>query len=202
MKILLLNPISASKMPIVIPNLGLGYLASALRQDGHSISMLDCNKEHLTFADLSTYLGQKSYSLIGIQVYSCDLSTAKRTIEIIKQISPHTTVVVGGPHSTALPEQSLTFLGADLAIAGEALYSFPKLVAWLGEGSRNPPANIEGLVHKQDSRILRNAPGYIKNLDDLGFPSWDLMDPRTYPPAPFGAFARAFPTAPLIVSRG
>ena len=202
MKILLLNPISASKMPIVIPNLGLGYLASALRNRGHSVSILDCNKEQLTMKDISVCLREKSYRLIGIQVYSCDISTAKRTVEIIKQITPETTIVVGGPHPTALPEQSLTFLGADFSIAGEALYGLPDLADWLEGGNGNPPEEIEGLVYERDSRIVAHPRGYIKSMDDLSLPAWDLMDPRTYPPAPFGAFARAFPTAPLIVSRG
>ena len=34
MNTLLLNPISSSNMPIVIPYLGLGYLAPVLCQDG------------------------------------------------------------------------------------------------------------------------------------------------------------------------
>src|SRR4029077_16336601 len=39
-------------------------------------------------------------------------------------------------------------------------------------------------------------------VDEFGEPAWDLIDPRTYPPAPHGMIARAFPLAPIITSRG
>jgi radical SAM superfamily enzyme YgiQ (UPF0313 family) len=33
-------------------------------------------------------------------------------------------------------------------------------------------------------------------------PAWDLINPNSYPSAPHGTFARSFPIAPLITSRG
>lgn len=202
MKIAFLVPPSLSKMPIIIPNLGLGYLASALMRRGHEVDIIDCNREHLGFSRLMERLCSVSFDVIGIQVYSCDLAAARNTISIVKESRPGTRVIIGGPHPTALPEHALRSLGADFAIAGEALYSLPKFIDLLDSGEESRFSEVGGLAWHNGSAIRKNEQDYIKNADDLGIPSWDLMDPRTYPPAPFGAFARAFPTAPFIVSRG
>lgn len=202
MKITFLVPISLSKMPIVIPNLGLGYLASALRARGHAVDIIDCNKEQLDFQGLAKRFRSNISDMIGIQVYSCDLAATRKTVSIIKEIEPGMRVVIGGPHPTALPEQSLRSLGADFAIAGEALYSLPRLVDLLENEGEDQLSSVGGLVWRDGSTTRRNEQEYIKNVDDLDVPAWDLMDPRTYPPAPHGVFARAFPTAPFIVSRG
>jgi anaerobic magnesium-protoporphyrin IX monomethyl ester cyclase len=47
-----------------------------------------------------------------------------------------------------------------------------------------------------------NDMGYIPDLDSMPMPAWDLIDPRSYPEAPHGTFARSFPIAPIITSRG
>jgi radical SAM superfamily enzyme YgiQ (UPF0313 family) len=43
---------------------------------------------------------------------------------------------------------------------------------------------------------------FTENLDDLGFPSWDLLKPDQYPLSPHGAFMKNFPIAPITVTRG
>ena len=45
-RVLLVRPISQYYYT-VSPNLGLGYLAAALRKAGHDVDILDCDKERM-----------------------------------------------------------------------------------------------------------------------------------------------------------
>jgi radical SAM superfamily enzyme YgiQ (UPF0313 family) len=42
----------------------------------------------------------------------------------------------------------------------------------------------------------------VENLDELPFPDWEQMSPRSYPMAPHGAFLKGFPVGVIITSRG
>jgi hypothetical protein len=46
MKVLFVRPISDPH--VIIPPIGLGYLATSLKKAGHSVSILDCVKEKMT----------------------------------------------------------------------------------------------------------------------------------------------------------
>jgi anaerobic magnesium-protoporphyrin IX monomethyl ester cyclase len=42
----------------------------------------------------------------------------------------------------------------------------------------------------------------VANLDDLPFPDWEQLDPRTYPKAPHGAIVRNYPIGVVTTTRG
>jgi radical SAM superfamily enzyme YgiQ (UPF0313 family) len=42
----------------------------------------------------------------------------------------------------------------------------------------------------------------VRDLDKLPWPDWELLNPAEYPDAPQGGFGKAFPMAPISVSRG
>jgi radical SAM superfamily enzyme YgiQ (UPF0313 family) len=61
---------------------------------------------------------------------------------------------------------------------------------------------IPGLVARVDGEIRMDSPEVAQDLDALGMPAWDLLEPETYPQAPVAGFARKFPVAPLLLTRG
>jgi len=203
MNILLLNPINRSY--IVMPSLGLGYLASQARKYEHTVTILNCIKEKMNFQDFATFLEQDSYDLIGFQMYSYDVNAVRKHLEITKDISPKTITVAGGPHPSGDPHNILKYLHQlDFAFRGEAEIGFPRLLDMIGGNSKHVEnlSGIPGLIWRRRDIINVNDPGYISNLDEIDFPSWDLLEPHKYPEACHGAFAKNFPTAPIIISRG
>ena len=203
MNILLVNPINRSY--VIMPSLGLGYLASRARKRGHTITILNCLKEKMNFKDFQIYIKQNQFDVIGFQMYSYDLEPVKKHIHIIKSISPSTVTIAGGPHPSGAPQQTLEYLNElDFAFRGESEIGFPLLLDRLEENLQDPQDlfAVPGLIWRQDGGIMVNNPDYIKYLDDLEFPSWDLLEPHTYHEASHGAFAKYFPAAPIIISRG
>jgi len=202
MRVLLVRPPSF-KMPIVIPNIGLGYLASVLRKNGHLVTILDCAKERMDHKIFREYLNKKKPDVLGIQTYTCDFSSSKKCVDIAKELNNDTITVIGGPHPSGDPVGTMeVFKNSDFAFQGEAELGLPKLLEYIESENAAKFDSIEGLIYRHGARVIVNPRGCLSNLDDIPFPSWDLMDLATYPDAPHGTFSKSLPIAPIITSRG
>jgi radical SAM superfamily enzyme YgiQ (UPF0313 family) len=201
MKIVLINPINRSY--VVMPSLGLGYLASELLKDKHEVKILNCLKEKMTFESFESFVSKESYDIYGFQMFSYDFSSVKRHIEIVKTLNPKAIVIVGGAHPSGDPYGVLNALEkADFAFYGEAELGIRKLVQNLKSASKNTNLEtIPGLIWRNSDEIVVNDREFVSNLDSLDFPAWHLQKPEEYPRAPHGAFAKNFPTAPIIITR-
>lgn len=199
MKVLLVRPVS--KTHVIVPPIGLGYLATSLKKAGHSVSILDCVKEKMTYEDFEKYIKENKPSVVGITVFSYDLNSAKKSINLIKKIDQKIVTVVGGPHPSGDPIQTMEFLdNVDFAFKGEAEVGLPML---LDEIQNNGDfEKVPGLVWKRKKIIIINQQKFVEDLGSLGFPRWELLKPHEYPEAPHGGFAKKFPVAPIIITRG
>lgn len=192
MKILLKNNESDE---LAFCDLGLGYLATPLRDAGHEVNLLLTPLSEESF----TYLVKKfKPDVIGIKVLSSGVQNTARTIELIRRIH-HCLIVIGGPHITGDPDGALELMPADYAFQGEADRSFPAFIQLLDDGSlAGHLDDIPGLVRREGGRIKRNPPDMIRNIDSLPLPAWELMPPGDHQ----SLVCRRTPAAPLIASRG
>lgn len=202
MKILLVRPVS-TKMPIMIPNLGLGYLASRLRDHGYGVTILDCAKLRFSYDDFRTYLLAHSFDVVGVQIYTCDLMSARKMIDIARGVNRHIVTIAGGPHVSALPDHTLnTVPNLDYCFCGEAEVGLVRFCDYLSGRDGVAIEEIPGLVYRQEGDVRRNRAEIVTDLDTLAFPSWDLISPKSYPAATHGTFTKRLPVAPIITSRG
>ena len=181
MDVLLLAPPKHSYWGLAqYPPVGLGYLATAARNRGYGLRILDCVKEKFSLDDFAEFLRKNKFDVIGITVWSLALEEVGRSLEIIKRLTPETVTVIGGPHPSALPQKSLEyFQDADFAFRGEAEIGFPQFLDRINQG-RQDFAGVPGLIWRQDDKIIANPPQWEEDLDSLGFPSWDLINPKGY----------------------
>ncbi len=202
MNILLLKPVSETH--IISPTIGLGYLATALRTAGWQPQLLDCTLAGLDWDGLRRELQERKPDILGIQMWSCDFPAVQRTLALCKELLPHCVTIVGGAHPTGDPDQVLRQLpDADFAFRGEGERGFPRFVRGIATGDRSDFPDIPGLIWRNAAgQPVANLQEYYANLDEFDMPAWDLIDPRRFPEAPHQGFAKAFPNAPLIISRG
>lgn len=202
MKVLLVKPYNLSDH--IQPSLGLGYLASSIK-DKHEVRILDCIKEKVRLAQFPCYLEEYNPDILGIQCYTHDLKFVREALRMAKDINPKVVTIVGGPHPSSASEETMRYFSKDLdyGFAGEAEKGFSMLLDKFVNHNAIGFEEIPGLIwHKSGEKIKINERMFVENLDELGFPAWDLIRPNTYPESQHGAFYRKFPIAPIILTRG
>lgn len=207
MKILLVKPVVPKNFVLnCIPPLGLGYLATALRKAGiDQINILDCVKDNLSYEDFEKTIKRLKPDVVGFSVFSHDLPSLKKSLEITKKINPKIITIAGGPHPSVLPSEMLReFEQLNYVFCGEAEVGLPKLVNYLQKRIKNITlSSIPGLVWRdKNDRIKVNAQAYLEDLDSIGYVAWDLLKPQEYPDAPQGVIFRNLPIAPVMATRG
>ena len=204
MKILLLKPIS-DMYYVIQPNLGLGYLATIMIENGHKVRILNAGREKLNWDQFTELIKQEKYDLVGIQIYSHEVMAAKRHSDIIKRYSMATTVIAGGAHISGDPPGIMHYLNnLDFGFVGEAEIGVSKFLALRKEDYVNHALlkDIPNLVWRQNGKIIVNSKQSFNDLDKIKFPAWNLMPPQSYPIAPHGTFSKKNCVAPIIISRG
>ena len=84
-KIVLVSPISHPHY--VVPPIGLGYLATALRKSNFTnITILDCVKERLAFSSLRKLFTDLKPGIVGFQLFSYDFDSVIKSIWSTKLI--------------------------------------------------------------------------------------------------------------------
>ena len=101
-------------------HLGLAYIAACLLRDGHPVIGLDCKTEPLSDQEIGRRLSEFGPSLVGVTAMTHEVHRAVRVCEIARQAVPGTLTMVGGPHTTAVPERALLeFPAIDISVVGE-----------------------------------------------------------------------------------
>jgi anaerobic magnesium-protoporphyrin IX monomethyl ester cyclase len=160
--------------------IGLGYLAATLRRLGHEPDLKDCVIKKWSVDDLIAYIDRTKPDIIGITVYSQALRNTKEILDKVKERLPRIITIVGGPHPSGAQEHVLTYLtNADFAINGEGEVPLKHLMPILEKGEGRLQ-DVPGLIWRQDGKVRWNEKVEYENLDELGFPAWDLLDPPAY----------------------
>ena len=74
--------------------------------------------------------------IIGIGVYIWNVSEITKTVELLKQISPETIIILGGPEVSHLPDKPAVVDLADYIIMGAAEKSFRELCQLILSGNK------------------------------------------------------------------
>ena len=179
---------------LITPQLGLGYLSSYLREQGIGAALIDGLNQGLSREDLLARC--RPFPVVGISCLSDYFPEVADVSRALKEMGK--TVIIGGPHATALPALTLERTGADYVVVGEGEVTLHELLRALEGGGR--PELVPGVFSRENRSPARR--GLIEDLDRIPFPDWEQMDPRTYQKAPHGAFIKRFPVAPVITTRG
>ena len=201
-RILLAHPYTRySKAYSKTPPLGLGYLAAICRNEGHEVTIVDCLVRDIDPEGYKRHIQEFKPDVVGISAMTVFYPESREMAEMAKQLG--CTVVMGGPHPSAMPEQVLKDGNVDYCVVGEGEYALRDLMGALPT-DKTKVSEVMGVAWKDQAGVIHVNPRYplIKNLDEIPFPAWDLMDPRTYPQIPHGTFTRRFPAAPITTTRG
>lgn len=208
MKVLLINPPYMNFEGMkesgghAVP-LNLAYLAGYLRQKVDcQIKILDTEVLCLDYKEIKEAIKKEQPDIAGFTCPSPTVNHVFRICRMIKEeLGPNVITIVGGPHPTILPQETLKNSYVDFAIISEGEVTFSELVKAI-QDKKTDFKNIKGLCYKQDGRILNSPPReFVSNLDDIPFPARDLFDLKLYYSAPTKKLTSE-QCSPLLTSRG
>jgi anaerobic magnesium-protoporphyrin IX monomethyl ester cyclase len=105
-----------------------------------------------------------------------------RLAEIARTVCPSATIVLGGPHVSSFPLESLAHPAVDYVVMGEGEHRLYSLIESLGQGETPLVSGVLG--SPEDKALLqpiKKAPiSYIEPVDDLPLPAYDLVDVERY----------------------
>src|SRR6185295_9501953 len=183
---------------------GVLVLAAVAKQRGHEVAIVDAKGGGITLEEATAKVAALAPDVLGISATTISVNNGARIAAAVKAQMPHVTTVVGGPHVSAVPKETLeAFPEFDYGVSGEGEIAFFALLDALASGDST--RDLAGVVGREnDGAVHANcrAP-YIDDLDGLPFPAWDLLGdafPHRFGPSIFNY--RCTPVATIVSSRG
>lgn len=177
MNILLVNPPPRSIVSesIVVPPLGLAYLASTALNEGHNVELLDAFGLGLSWDQFSAQLEGKSYDVIGLTGMTPVIDTTIKAASICRPHADH--IILGGAHATAMRTKVFKEMPeVDWVTIGEGEKTLIEFLNTLEAGGE--PATVPGILGK-DGTYGGDRP-LIRDIDSIPFPARHLLPNTNY----------------------
>jgi anaerobic magnesium-protoporphyrin IX monomethyl ester cyclase len=174
-----------------LPPLGILSIAACLEKASHAVRIIDLNASEEDFHEKMI----EDADIVGITATTPLIKEAWRIMKMIR--AKNIPVVLGGPHPSALPEESLKE-GADIVVRGEGEETLTELLEkWPSlEG-------IKGISYLKNGEVVHEDPRpLLQNLDILPFPAFHLLEHIEKYTTPQPVLTKPMKTLTIISSRG
>lgn len=200
MEILLFNPYYSQKREYYsfyrpAPPISLMYLAAYLRKFGlkskiYELGIGDIKKAifkknrvrfGLSDKKIENILKKEKPKIVGVtSMYSVYFRDVLEICRTIKKFDRKIKTVVGGNHASSYYQYILKDKNIDFVVIGEGEQTLLELSQAILKG-RKDFSKINGLAYRKKGKILRTREReLIKNLDEIPFPAYDLIDYHSY----------------------
>jgi len=201
------------------PAMGLAFIAAVLEKENYEVKILDVSAEDfnhvekiseetvrigLSLEEIKKRVQEYNPDFVGVScLFSAQLRAMLDICKIVKEVSPKVPVAVGGPHPSALPEQSLKNSFIDYVVIGEGEYTFRDLLRKLRNSE--PVSDIDGFGWRENGKICVNPKTkFIEDINELPEPARHLLPMKTYFDInlPQCGTSLRKPNTPIATSRG
>lgn len=180
--------------------LGLAYVAARLRQEGFRVEVIDGYSLGMSAAAVREAIAASRPDIFGVSSLTPQWPDAAALAAIAREVDPGLTVVVGGPHVTALPLEAVATAGVDIAVIGEGEEAMVELCRVVADGGRFE--DVAGIVISRDGQGVATAARERNyDLDRIPFPAHALL-PGTEFYNPFPSWGKGGNYSSMISGRG
>ncbi len=181
-----------------LPPLGLMSLAGYIRKHSdYHIRIIDALLEDLTPEGLRAIMEEEKPDVVGIHAITLALLDVLDTSRIVRMSNPGVKIVMGGPHTSIFPEESLGYSEFDYVVLGEGEKPFFDLLKYLETGDKSL-LPIDGVMGGEEELNRLASPYIHDDLDTLPPPARDLTQYDRYSTV----VSRHPPTTTIMGSRG
>lgn len=156
--------------------LGLAYIASALREVGHSITVYNQDLYHYQEHHLVDYLSHNDFDVVGVGVIAGYYQYQKllKISYAINSVSNRPFYILGGHGPSPEPEYFLRKTNADAIVIGEGEISVVNLLYALENNI--DISSVNGIAYLDNEKLVITKPQeLIKDINSIQFPAWDLF---------------------------
>jgi anaerobic magnesium-protoporphyrin IX monomethyl ester cyclase len=176
LKIVFINPPARNReyQSIVVPPLGLLYIATHLKNAGYDVRIKDAFAEGMDWVAFQRYVEAEKPDILGIGGMTPVIDTAFKAVKIARRHVRH--IIMGGPHLSLYRGQVFSQCPeADFGVVGEGEETALALVKALSNGSS--PDGLEGVITKTTSNPDRKT---ISDIDALPLPDRSMIPNKLY----------------------
>jgi len=159
-----------------VPPIGLAGLASFLKEKEHEVRLVDLTYFDGGWIEFENILLKEKPDFVGLTCTTPQVRNVYLTAGFIKRKVPHVKIVVGGPHVSALPEETLRESSdIDIVVCGVGEETMSEIAC--GKELRQ----IKGIAFRKNGGIIiTEARRGIKDLDALPFPLYEQLPLKYY----------------------
>ncbi len=170
------------------------YIAAVLDKASYKVDILDAFMTGSSFRatedtvevgmsneEIKEEIQRQKPDIVGIaNPFSTQVEHAIKIADLAKEVNPKILTVVGGPHVTVVPEKFLSEArNVDIGVIGEGEYTILDIAKFCGGAKKL--SEVEGIAYRQDEKVnLTPARPFLKNLDELPYPAYHLVDMERY----------------------
>lgn len=205
MKVILTRPPDPMGMVDVLSHVlptNIGYLASYLLKHRFEVEIWDYEIERFTVRGFLERVAATSPQVIGFSCMTPTIINGAAMASLVKERFPHIVTVVGGAHSSAMPEETLQeFPAFDVVVCQEGELTLTEMCQRL-EGGQSL-LGARGLVHRMDGEIVREESREFGDIDSFPWPARDLYHrPKRQRGHSSRGFSNQLMSTEIFTSRG
>lgn len=166
----------------LVPSLGLASIAAYCQKYGIEPEVIDLRLPHRTVKDVLDYISNNKPIMIGITAFTTEITAGNKIAGAIKKVFSELPIVVGGPHPSIIPRETLTeFPNLDIAVIGEGEKTIIELIQVFENDNKGKLDHVRGIAFRRNGEIIVNqSPQPIEEINSLPFPAWDSFETEYY----------------------
>ena len=179
MRVLLVDPEGEKISPGL--NLGIAYLSSSLRREGHNVGCVDLHNfsTENPSARLKKAIESFHPDMVGFSIINIAYRRATKLIAECREYYKGY-IVAGGPEVSFQKENTLLTIDAlDAVVIGEGEESLVKLAECVQAGTK--PNSVEGVIFRDrdSNKVITNPARLLRNdIDSYPFPDYEVFGVR------------------------
>ncbi|MDP6933331.1 MAG: radical SAM protein, partial [Myxococcota bacterium] len=181
----------------IFPSLPLAGIAAWVRQHGYQVQLVDLHVENIYPKDAKDRVREYDPQIVALTAKTLGWPAVIEIAQMCREVVPNAVIVVGGPHMSIYPEESLSWDCFDLAVVGDGEDTFLEICDRVEDGSELD--DIQGtVVRTSEGEVYSNPPRpYSKSIDKYPMAAWDLI-----PVPDYHCLTLLMPFATMVTTRG
>lgn len=155
--------------------IGLLSIAAVLEKEGYFVEVIDADAQGLSFNEAIELTIKARPDYLGSTTMTATMDITENFFVEVKKRLPGVTVIVGGPHVSALPQKTLEESKAiDIVVKGEGEDTIVELMKTFA--SNQDLSSVAGIAFRKNGDVVETGDrGLMRDLVGLPLPAYHLL---------------------------